>query len=91
MSTRVLNRDNKGRFCSPTNSSIKSMSLLINNKEKSNDEAALIHLLDSFYQNNVKFVENMFNSYTNNQKRKRSIKYKFNQPLINFTVFWEIV
>ena len=91
MLTRVFSRDNKGRFCSPTSEALKSISILIDRVNQDLDEEALIHILDVFYRNNVKFVEENNSVYCYRTSKKRNIKYKIKEPSINYTVIWEAV
>lgn len=83
MSARVLNRDNKGRFCSARSEALKSMSLLIDRAKQEIDDEVLIHFLDTFYRVNV--------SAYNNSTKKRKIKYRISDLFINFTVYWETI
>ena len=89
--TKTIARDNKGRFCSPNSSDLKSMSLLIDTENKNIDAKTLINLLNTFYGTNVKFVENAIRIFKEEPARKCYTKFKVKEPSINFTVSFETV
>ena len=91
MSAKVINRDNKGRFCSSRSDTLKSMSILVDTTKKDIDAETLIQILNKFYKTNVSFIENAIRIYRDVPSRRCQTKSKVNEPSINFTVSWETV